>query len=59
MQPSRGSYLSDISGNEDCLYLNIYVPQTEKIPSDGFPVMAWIHGGGFNVGNYFEQLENI
>jgi len=51
VQPSRGSYWSNISGNEDCLYLNIYVPQTEKIPSDGFPVMAWIHGGGFNVGN--------
>ena len=52
VQPARGSYWSDISGSEDCLYLNIYVPQTEKIPSDGFPVMAWIHGGGFNVGNY-------
>jgi len=51
VQPARGSYWSDISGSEDCLYLNIYVPQTEKIPSDGFPVMAWIHGGGFNVGN--------
>ena len=34
-------------GSENCLHLSVYVPQTDKVPKDGFPVMAWIHGGGF------------
>ena len=37
-----------ISGNEDCLYLDIYAPSKK---SDGlFPVMFWIHGGGNTSG---------
>ena len=43
-------FWSSISGSEDCLHLNVYVPQTDKIPVDGFPVMAWVHGGGFFTG---------
>ncbi|MDR3415738.1 MAG: carboxylesterase family protein [Nevskia sp.] len=35
------------AGSEDCLYLNVYVPQGGK-PSK--PVMAWIHGGAFVEG---------
>lgn len=32
-------------GREDCLYMNIYVPQVE---TDALlPVMVWIYGGGF------------
>ena len=33
--------------SEDCLYLNIWRPQK----SGKFPVMFWIHGGGFNFGS--------
>ena len=43
-------FWSSFSGSEDCLHLNVYVPQTEKVPKDGFPVMVWIHGGGFFLG---------
>lgn len=35
-------------GDENCLYLNIYVP---KAPKTGkLPVLIWLHGGGFIVG---------
>ena len=35
---------SDVVSNEDCLYLNVYSPGTEK---KDLAVMVWIHGGGF------------
>ena len=41
---------SSLTGSEDCLHLNVYVPQTENVPKEGFPVLAWIHGGGFFTG---------
>ncbi|KAJ8871578.1 hypothetical protein PR048_027904 [Dryococelus australis] len=42
----------DISGSEDCLYLNVY---TQKIPGSEYtttnlPVMVWFHGGGWVSG---------
>ena len=49
-------FWSSVSGSEDCLHLNVYVPQTDKIPENGFPVMAWVHGGGFFVGKFIEFL---
>ncbi|XP_058799386.1 esterase B1-like isoform X2 [Phymastichus coffea] len=40
---------SDITGSDDCLYLNIY---TKKLKSDERrPVMFWIHGGHFSSGH--------
>ena len=50
------NFWSSVSGSEDCLHLNVYVPQTDKIPENGFPVMAWVHGGGFFVGKFIEFL---
>ncbi|XP_033727810.1 carboxylesterase 1C-like [Pecten maximus] len=36
--------------SEDCLQLNVYVPGAVSTTSKK-PVMFWIHGGGFQVGN--------
>jgi len=36
----------DIEMSEDCLYLNVWRPDK----SGSFPVMLWIHGGGFTIG---------
>lgn len=35
-----------LKGSEDCLSLNIQKP----LEGDNFPVMVWIHGGGYNTG---------
>ncbi|KAG9353926.1 hypothetical protein JZ751_012050 [Albula glossodonta] len=40
---------TDTRGSEDCLYLNIWVPQGRQV-STGLPVMVYIFGGGFLVG---------
>ncbi|EPQ15021.1 Bile salt-activated lipase [Myotis brandtii] len=37
-------------GSEDCLYLNIWVPQGKKEVSQNLPVMIWIFGGAFIFG---------
>ena len=47
-QPQRGVFASP-SDNEDCLYLNIYAPDSK--PSKGKrPVMVWFYGGGLFSG---------
>ena len=40
----------NITFSEDCLYLNVFVP--ENLPSDShlYPTMIWIYGGGFVIG---------
>lgn len=44
----------EVVGEEDCLYLNIYTPQIKISESTkkykNYPVMIWIHGGGFISG---------
>ncbi|KAI5638047.1 carboxylesterase family domain-containing protein [Phthorimaea operculella] len=35
--------------SEDCLYLNVYVPDDYKV--EGYPVMVWFHGGEFVRGS--------
>ena len=35
-------------GDEDCLYLNIFIPNNKK--KKKLPVLLWIPGGGFAVG---------
>lgn len=36
--------------SEDCLHLNIWRP-SGVVPASGWPVLAWIHGGFYQVGN--------
>ena len=41
-------------GQEDCLFLNVYVPDWVLdwvLPSPILPVMVWIHGGGLQTGS--------
>jgi len=40
-------------GNEDCLYLDIYVPKTAS-PDKLLPVMVWMYGGGYKIGDKYE-----
>ncbi|CAA22658.2 COesterase domain-containing protein [Schizosaccharomyces pombe] len=40
----------DFKYDEDCLFLNIWVPAGEK-PAEGWPVLYFIHGGWLQVGN--------
>ena len=47
------AYIREMS--EDCLYLNIWVPETAKA-SDKLPVALYIHGGGFG-GGYSSEME--
>ena len=35
--------------SEDCLFLNVFAPETAKA-GDNLPVLVYIHGGGFNGG---------
>lgn len=38
-----------VTGEEDCLYLNVHTPQVDA--HSNFPVMIYIHGGGFICGS--------
>ena len=56
IQPS-GFSIYPVIGNEDCLHLNVYVPETEQeVENDLLPVMVWFHGGGFTSGEGNEDL---
>lgn len=47
-QPETDQY--DLGGlGEDCLYLNLWVPEGET--GEDLPVMVWIHGGAFQIGS--------
>ncbi|XP_063990615.1 uncharacterized protein LOC135169494 [Diachasmimorpha longicaudata] len=39
-----------VTGNEDCLFLNIYTPSETKKSKSKLPVFFWIYGGSFQFG---------
>jgi len=46
----------DLGPSEDCLYLNLWIPEVhEKSP---LPVMVWIYGGGFVAGAASEPRQD-
>jgi len=59
-KPLQCNYVTGmLEGQEDCLYLNIYIPKVmgRDIP-DGInplPVMFWLYGGGFIMGDASEE----
>ncbi|XP_073820608.1 alpha-Esterase-8 [Musca autumnalis] len=46
--------LKQYQGQEDCLYLNVYTKQLN--PTKPMPVMVWIYGGGFQMGEASRDL---
>lgn len=47
-----GIYYLSLLGQEDCLYLNVYVPREKIDPSEEkLDVIVHIHGGAFMLGN--------
>ncbi|OTF82084.1 hypothetical protein BLA29_013077, partial [Euroglyphus maynei] len=43
-----------IHESEDCLFLDIYKPITNK--QKPMPVMVWIYGGAFQIGTIYQSL---
>jgi para-nitrobenzyl esterase len=46
----------DSGPSEDCLYLNVWMPETHS--SAKLPVMVWVYGGGFTAGGSSEPRQD-
>jgi carboxylesterase type B len=45
-----------VLGDEDCLFINVYIPELPDSSNDTKAVMVWIYGGGFQGGSSNETL---
>lgn len=43
--------MNNATYTEDCLHLNVWVPEKAMKPGAKQPVLVWIHGGGFTFGS--------
>ncbi|KAH0302259.1 carboxylesterase type B, partial [Aureobasidium melanogenum] len=50
LSPNKGTL-----STEDCLFLNVYAPPN----AENLPVLVWIHGGGYGLGNGQQDLQAI
>lgn len=50
LSPNNGTL-----STEDCLFLNVYAPPNAK----NLPVLVWIHGGGYGLGNGQQDMQAI
>jgi len=41
-------------GDGDCLYVNVFVPTAHEKPREKLPVMLWLYGGAFVMGDSHE-----
>lgn len=48
---------SELVGDEDCLFLNVYTPSSAVRSNAGLAVMVYIHGGGFAFGSGNSDLQ--
>ncbi|KAI6237789.1 Carboxylic ester hydrolase [Aphelenchoides besseyi] len=52
--------IAAFSYDEDCLYLNVFTPTVKSEEQNGYPVLVFIHGGGFCAGSASEfGYENV
>ncbi|XP_017785446.1 PREDICTED: venom carboxylesterase-6-like [Nicrophorus vespilloides] len=51
--PQRNIYTRTdvIEGDEDCLFLNVYTPRMDAESPEVYPVMIFLHGGGWLCGS--------
>nr|XP_022900924.1 esterase FE4-like [Onthophagus taurus] len=45
------TYTGKLEGSEDCLHLNVYTPEVNSENINLKPVIVFIYGGGFSIGN--------
>jgi len=59
-KPVQNNYVTGLlEGQEDCLYVNVYRPEfgpeDDREHDEPLPVMFWVYGGGFIMGDATEE----